>query len=231
MTRFRALILTTCLMGAAAAAPDEEIFTCVDLRDRANQDLSANLGRGAEGNNLAELPRGEQTFKGVKFKVEDRFIQLGSPMLREKKADMVEGIEVGAAFAKLQILQGTFYGKRTAIGPDGKPGGSIYVPDGTRIARYAVHYEDGSREEIPVVYGQDVRDWWVTKNAQGVTRGKVAWEGDNPCAKRYGHRLRLYLGTWENPHPGKKVTRIDFEKGDDALTAPFCIALTLVEQG
>lgn len=227
MTRFQVLILTLCLMGSASAAPDDDKSTYVDLQSLANQDLSANMGRGSVGNNLSELPRGEQTFNGVKFKVENRFIQLGSPMLKEKKPDMVEGIKIDAAFARLEILQGTLYGKRTAIGPDGKPGGSIYVPDGTRIARYEVHYEDGSREEIPVVYGQDVRDWWITKNAQGATRGKVAWEGDNPSAKSYGHRLRLHLGTWENPHPEKKVTRIDFEKADDALTAPFCIALTL----
>ncbi len=230
MTRFQAVILTGCLIGVVSAAADDEKSTFVDLKDQANQDLSANLGRGAAGNNLAELPRGEQTFNGVKFKVEDRFIQLGSPMLRVKKPDKVEGIKVGATFAKLQILQGTFYGKRTAIGPDGKPEGSIYVPDGARIARYEIHYEDGSHEEIPIVYGQDVRDWWITRNAQGVTRGKVAWEGDNATAKSSGHRLRLYLGTWENPHPEKKVTQIDFEKGDDSLTAPFCIALTFEQK-
>jgi len=227
MRRFQAAIVSCGLLCTASAASLDEGRTYVDLQPQANQDLMTNMGRGGVGNNLAELPRGEQDFKGVKFKVEDRFIQLGSPMLQDKKPDMVEGIKVGKAFARLQILHGTFFGKATTTGPDGKRGGTIFVPDGTRIGRYEVHYEDGSREVIPIVYGEDVRDWWITRNAAGVTRGKVAWEGDNPLAKQYGHRLRLYLGTWENPHPEKTVTRIDFEKEDATQASPFCIAMTL----
>src|SRR4051795_4239732 len=174
MTRLQTLTLTlTCsLLGLVSAAPADELVTYVDIQPQANQDLAANLGRGAAGNNLLELPRGEQTFNGVKFKVEDRFIQLGSPILLQKRPDKVEGIDVGRAFARLRILHGTFYG----TGPSGGP---HFVPDGTLIGLYEVHYEDGSSEAIPIVYGEDVRDWWVTADSKGATHAKVALEGDN----------------------------------------------------
>jgi hypothetical protein len=215
MAQFQGVVLACSLLVAMPA--DDKGVRYLDIQPRANERLDANLGRGGAGNNFATLPRGEQTIQGVKFKVEDRFILLGIRPSKGEKTEKVEGIEVGGTFARLQILQGTFYGK-------GKP---YYVPDDTQIGRYTVRYEDGSSEEIPIVYGQDVRDWWIMGNSAGVSRGKVAWEGDNASAKSQGHRIRLYLGTWRNPHPEKMVARIDFEKVGDSPAAPFCIGLTV----
>ena len=86
----------------------------------------------------------------------------------------------------------------------------------------------GKTETIPVVYGEDVRDWWFNENAKGVSRGKVAWTGDNDAATGLQCRIRLYLTTWENPHPGKKIATIDYQKtAPDSAAAPFCAAITL----
>ena len=101
------------------------------------------------------------------------------------------------------------------------------MPDGTRIGRYTLHYEDGSREEIPIVYGQDVRDWWTTPYPQKVTNGKVAWEGDNACAKEHGHRIRLYLGNWKQSPSRGQGNSDRFRKTAARPTAPFCVGLTL----
>jgi hypothetical protein len=220
MARFRGVILTCGLVVAMAAAPADKTSRFVDIQPKANESLDANLGRGAIGNNFSALPRGEQDFKGVKFKVEDRFILLGSPLSKEKRTDKAEGIAVDGSFARLQILQGTFYGK-------GKKGDPLFVADDTLIGLYRIHYEDGKSEEIPIVYGQDVRDWWIVPNSRAASFARVAWEGDNAAAKGRGHRLRIYLGTWKNPRPEAKVTRIDYEKVADTPTAPFCLALTL----
>src|SRR5262249_43888673 len=101
MMRFQVVGLTCCLLGTTAATPAGKEPRFVNIQPQANERLDANLGRGAIGNNLAALPRGEQTFEGVKFKVEDRFILLNSQLSREKKTDKVLGIEVGGTFAKL----------------------------------------------------------------------------------------------------------------------------------
>jgi hypothetical protein len=222
MTRLQTLTLACSQLGLLSPVPADKAVTYLNIQPQANQDLAANLGRGAPGNNLLELPRGEQALGGVRFKVEEHFIQLGSPVLRKKMPDKVEGIPVGRAFARLQILHGTFYGT-------GKTGDPTFVADGTLIGLYKVHYEDGSSEAIPIVYGEDVRDWWFAPDQKEVSHGKVAWEGDNKVAKAYGMRLRLYLGTWANPQPMKTVTRIDYVKEGQTPAAPFCIALTMEE--
>ncbi|MCA1685564.1 MAG: hypothetical protein LC745_06180, partial [Planctomycetia bacterium] len=126
------MIVGYCLLGTTYAVAGDKGTTYVDLQPRANQNLDANLGSGREGNNLSAFPRGVQTFGGVKFKVEDRFIQLGSTLLSEPKPDAVKGIPVGKAFGKLHILHSTFYGD-----------GMVVVAAGTEIGRYKVNYEDG----------------------------------------------------------------------------------------
>jgi hypothetical protein len=64
--------------------------------------------------------------------------------------------------------------------------------------------------------------------APRVTRGKVAWTGVNEASLKQNKNLRLYLTTWENPKPDKKVVSIDYvSKKTNA--GPFCIAMTLEE--
>jgi hypothetical protein len=197
-------------------------FSYVDLQPEANQKLVDNLGLGREGNNLASLPKGEQTLEQVKFKIADGFLQLGSKWLKESRPDRVDGIKVGKAFARLHLLHATLFGNTGAGG----------IADDTEIAKYEIYYEGGDTAMIPVVYGKDVRDWFRSDAPQPkeVTRGKVAWTGDNEVAKGEGTQVRLFLGAWENPHPRKKVVRIDYVKVGNTPAAPFCVAMTLEEK-
>jgi hypothetical protein len=220
-----AVLLVTglgCVLGTLLAAVPRPViakkFSYVDLQPKANQKLTDNLGTGREGNNLVNLPKGEQTLEKVKFKIADGFVQLGSPVFKEPKPNRVDGIQVGKAFAKLHILHATQYGAGIGI-----------VEDETEIAKYEVHYDGGDTESIAVVYGKDVRDWWFTPDSKDVTRGKVAWKGDNELATRDKSQIRLYLRTWDNPRPTKRVVSIDFMKTGDTVAAPFCVAMTLEE--
>ena len=110
------------------------------------------------------------------------------------------------------------------------------IADDAQIAKYEVHYEGGDTETISVVYGKDVRDWWFSADEKGVSRGKVAWKGENEVTKdksgfqRPPAGIRLYLSTWENPHPTKRVVSINYVKVGDTPAAPFCVALTLEEK-
>lgn len=216
MTRLPGVILPFLLLGAVPA--DEKAVRYLDLQPLANEELDANLGRGGAGNNFSALPRGEQEFQGIRFKVEDRFILLDTRLSKGvKAAKKAEGIAVGGTFTRLHMLQGTFYGKSAPY----------FIPDDTQIGRYTIHYEDGTSVEDPIIYGQDVRDWWFQADAPGTSRARIAWEGESPSAKSQGHRIRAYLGTWRNPHPEKPVARIDIEKVGDTPAGPFCIALSV----
>lgn len=191
-------------------------FQFVDLQGKGNLKLSDSF-HGFEGNNLKKLPQGEQVLGGVKFKIGKKFVQLTSeraPTFPEK----VTGIAVGKTATQIHFLHATGWGS-----PD-------TVADGTRIGSYIVHYADKTKAVIPIEYGKDVRDWWNWDDSKKCTRGKVAWTGSNPAADKYADMalsLRLYRGTWKNPHPKKKIASIDYTSANKTVCAPFCIAITL----
>jgi hypothetical protein len=111
------------------------------------------------------------------------------------------------------------------------PGTEWHVEDDTPIGEYKIYYEDKSDETIPIIYGKDVRDWWFREDEKETSRSKVAWKGENDLAKKYECKLRLYLTTWENPKPDKKIVSIDYiGRKDETVAAPFCVALTLEEK-
>jgi hypothetical protein len=212
----RALTLTAWLLAAAAlAAPlpkgKESAPLFIDLKPHANQKLKEDFNSGRyAGNNLASLPAGKTAFAGVKFHVGESMVQLGSANVKGKP-DKVEGVKVGRALARLHFLHATAFS----------------AADGAVIATYVVHYADKTKAEVEVAYGKDVVDWWAYPNQKEPTRGKVAWEGENEAAKGFDAKIKLYLTTWKNPHPKKKVVSLDIvgaEKRGGA--APFCVAIT-----
>lgn len=220
MNRLLLCTATFGLFALAAAAPQDKDITWLDLQPKANHKLADIFhGGGLEGNHLDELPRGQQKLGGVSFKVGDKLIQLSSTIYAEVP-DKVEGIKVGQTLSKLHILHATGYG-------GAEEGNSIHVKDGTKIGAYTIHYADKTKETIPIVYGEDVRDWWNSDESKKTERGKVAWEGHNPATREYNRSLRLYLATWKNPHPAKTVTSIDYTSTNDSPAAPFCVAMTV----
>ena len=219
-----ALALVVLVAPEGAPAPPGK-FEFVNLEPQANQKLTDNFGSGTDGNDLGALKTGIRTCAGINFKVGEAVIQLNSKFLKEQKPAKVEGIKVGKTFAKLHILHSTGYGR--GDGDENQEDSLTFIRDGATIAEYVVRYEDGKTETIPVVYGEDVRDWWFTDKSKGVTRGKVAWTGDNELAKEFDIQIRLYLTTWVNPHPGKRVVSIDYVKAGETVAAPFCVAMTL----
>ena len=206
------------ILGATAAtAGDKATFSYVDLQPKANQKLDQGF-HGAEGNDLADLPKGEQTLAKVKFKIGPGLIQLGSTVLKDNPAK-VEGIVVDRKLVRLHFLHATGFG---GVGPDDPN----HVKDDTVIGHYIVRYDDKTEAKIPIVYGKDVRDWWDHDRTKETPRSRIAWEGSNENAKKYNIKILLYRTPWENPHPDKRVTTIDYLSSNDTAAAPFCVAIT-----
>jgi hypothetical protein len=188
----------------------------LDLKGKFNW-RSVDVSDGVwHGNGLAELPKGEQTLAGVKFKLSDEQIQLGCRSLPSAPAK-VEKIPVNRRVARLYVLHALQYGT------------SDTVADGTHLADYTMHYADGSEAAMPVVFGEDMRNWWDFDYGKPVTRGRVVWTGTNHASEKLNRTLRFYLGVWENPHPGKPVSHLDFVCAKDGPCAPFCMAITVEE--
>jgi hypothetical protein len=223
--RIVTLLLGMSLLAVAAsyAGPaDQDDTVYIDLKAKANHKLKDTFHDSGsfKENNLAALKVGVHKLGGVRFKIGESFLQLGSKML-PNMPEKFEGIAVNRKLAKLHILHATGWGSA----PEGNP---THVPDDTLIAKYIIYYEDKTKAEIEVIHGRDVRDWWYGEGDKEADQSKVAWTGENPDCKRSGKKLRLFLTTWENPHPGKKIVSIDYvaTKKDETPGAPFCIAMT-----
>jgi hypothetical protein len=217
------LVAFLIVVAALPAGPgEEEEQFYISLKAKANHKLKEGFHPGArfQENTLASLPTGVQKLGGIKFKIEEGLLQLGSKEIPDKP-EKIEGIPVGRKLAKLHIAHGTGWGSA-------EKGHHTHVPDDTLIGKYILHYEDKSKAEIEILYGRDVRDWWCFESDKAPDRSKIAWTGENPDTKRAGKKLRLFLTTWENPKPGKKVITIDYiaTQPTEIAAAPFCVAMT-----
>jgi hypothetical protein len=222
MNRYLAALSICCALMVRLALADDKTVTYVDLKGKFNYKPGEKIAEDDREGNFLTVPKGEQVIEGIRMRIEEGVVQLGSKVLREKP-DKVEDIKVAEKFSKLHILHATGYG-----GGPNTPGTEWYIEDDTLIGEYRVNYEDKSSAVIPIEYGKDVRDWWFRDDEKETSRAKVAWKGDNDLAKQYGCRLRLYLTTWKNPKPDQKVISIDYiGRKDETVAAPFCVAMTL----
>lgn len=205
--------------SSSSSAPE---LTTLSLASVANQKLTDDQ-HGFKGNNLAKLELGRHDFAGVPFQIDPGFVSLdnvdqkprGPEGAPDPKPQSVTGVKVGGAVTKLHFLHGTGYGEA----------GASVAKDAT-IAEYIVHYTDKSVASVPIVYGQDVRDWWAWGKPPEVTKGKIAWTGTNAMSERQNQKIRLYLTTWENPKPGVAIESIDYKIREGTAAEPFCVAIT-----
>jgi hypothetical protein len=223
--------------GAAAIAPISPgpavplmgPCTEVDLSPYVTQRLDEPmLGPGNHlGTLLAGLRAGgvsHRTLRGVPFRL-DGVVLVGpgetfsGDGVATKVEPQVEDIAIEHPVKRLHFLHGTHWRAR----------------DGAEIGAYIVHYEDGTRLEIPIRYGEDVRDWWERSDPEPrVTRAQVAWSGSNEASSQRHSGIRLYLSSWENPYPERTIRSLDMVTGEQgagpAAPAPFLVGLTLEQE-
>ena len=207
--------LAAAISVSGAPAPKTVPIQFISLKGHTNVKMDENLhsDRFAD-NNLKSLPTGKQKMGDVEFEIGDGILQLGSANVTTKP-NKIEGIKVGRTLKKLHFLQATGY---------------MTEPD-TVIGKYIINYDDKSTAEIEIVYGKDVVDWWAYPDQAAPTKGKAVWEGENEASKGFDAKIKLYLMTWDNPKPDKRVASIDFvAPNPEQGAAPFCVAITADEK-
>lgn len=210
--RIAGAALLVLALAATVVAGAESKFTTVDLQPKGNQRLADSL-HNADGNHLAEVPRGDQKFLGVPYRIGEKMVHVRgehSPDAPER----VEGIKIDATFDRLHVLHSTGYGEAPKL------------EDGTEIGAYVVHYADKTSARIPIIYGQDLRDWWDWPDRPEATRAKIAWTGSNPFAAGNERKIRLFAMVWDNPQPAKQVATLEMQSSG-TMCDPFLVALTL----
>lgn len=164
---------------------------------------------------FAGLPRGRQKLGGIEFDLRG-MIQLDH---RAERADQagpfhpMAVVGVGQRCRALHFLQAT----------EGEP-----RIDGSTVARWIIHYADGSAREWPVIYGEHVRDWWWWTNEEPLEakQATVVWRGRAPFWNLPGSDgVRLFKSTWTNPQPDVEITQFEYRIGETAMK-PLVIAIT-----
>jgi hypothetical protein len=161
------------------------------------------------GNNLAALPKGLLQFSDVLFDVRG-LVQLSGQHLRDPRnpfPEKIVGVKVRQNSRQLHFLHATGW----------------RAPDGARIGAYVVHFADGRLQSIPIVYGEDVRDWNSgNDDATQLKRATVVWSVLNDSK----FRVRLFMSTWENPWPETEIVSLDYVS-TMTEAAPFLVAITV----
>jgi RNA polymerase sigma factor (sigma-70 family) len=185
-----------------------ERLTFVDL-DRRGNDFLAD-GPGGHGNDLDRLPRGIHKLGDVYFRIGEKMIHVQSRM-RLDLPRSIKRIPVQARADRVHFLHAT-------------QGGS---DPGTLIGAYVLRYTDGTSEQVPLVYGRNIVDWWSFRGKDDPTEAEAGWTGSNDVTHlNPGVKIRLFAITWTNPHPEKEITAFDvLSSGNDC--DPFLAAVTL----
>lgn len=196
------------LRGEALPRDPEATAAQIDLTKFYNAGLGvACLGFDAR-NNLGNLPAGLQVFDRIRFDARG-IVQLAREASAQAQGrqfpDQVQGIPLGQKARRLHFLHGTGW----------------TVDEGVEVGRYVIHYADGKTEVLPLLYGRDLRDWWVDGLSRPPANAVVAWAGATPG----GERVCIYHRVWENPFPDREIASLDFVS-TRTMCAPFLIAVT-----
>lgn len=133
-----------------------------------------------EGNDLSEMPRGEQTFEQIPFEVQDGCIAVsgrsGTPQV---------DVPVGRAFQSLYLLH-------TAAD----------IPAHGVVGTVTLCYEDGTEHAEYLHAPTNLSRWVFPLPPQG--KARIAWTGRN----RRWTRVGVTVTGIDNPHPDKQVLTV-----------------------
>jgi len=210
--------------GGTAVAGFNLEYAPVSLEDDANLYLTTGQGWPDKTGDLSGLPKGENTFTGVRYSIRDfstsplesavtlKHGRFGS----NADGEAVRGMQVGRKADSLFFLH-TFLEQRAWKE-------SRRDTDPPVVFAYTVHYADGSEETVEVVYGRGVAAWRQPEPTS-LAEAELAWVG----ALDGDHRAAVYQMQWNNPHPDREIVSVDLTYGPEngkRWGAPVLLGIT-----
>ena len=197
-------------MPARAGETDSHL---IDLSKHYNAALNETWHKGGmQDNTLKDLPTGIQTLDGVSFDIR------GIVQLSGKQAEQELRVQFPKEVLRIHVKQKgqTIHFLHGCGWPS---------PQDTQVGTYVIHYAAGETRNVPIVYGVDVRDWWMSESDTPGSKVNVAWTGINHAAPD-DPPIGVCKTTWKNPLPGVAIDHIDYQSAMKN-SAPFLIAVTV----
>lgn len=151
------------------------------------------------GSSWDAVPKGRQVVGDVPFEFAGLVEVAGTGGLEYNRdhPTRANAIRVGRPVAALHLLHGAGFA----------------VPDRTTIARLVLHYANGQSRELPIRYGEHVRNWWDEPNDESDAvldaQTRVGWTGRSPETDAFKVGLRLFHTRFANPLPDQVVESVD----------------------
>ncbi|MGD0816525.1 MAG: carboxypeptidase regulatory-like domain-containing protein [Verrucomicrobiota bacterium] len=141
---------------------------------------------------------GRKQFDGLPFEIDGQAILFGRSYASREGTnypERLEGIRIGRKFDELHLIHYCAW----------------LDTDGSAVARIRLNYADGSKYEYQILYGGQVRDWFlqITEEKEQVAdpNTKICWRSTGTNTPMGS--LRLFKTTFKNPHPQKIVDSMD----------------------
>ncbi len=181
----------------------------VNLDGFYNHALADNIHH-KPGNSLSDLPVGISTFQGVTFDVRG-LVQLAglnsTAITTISYPKQVKGIPVNVKGKVIHVLHASAW--------------NIAATE-MEIGYYALHYAQHKTVKIPVIYRQNIWDWW----AETSTEPLVAWKGQNERTAERNMHIRLFKFDIPNPFPNDEILSIDLVSNTKGPGA-FVVAISI----
>ena len=159
------------------------------------------------------LPKGEQRFHGIPFRVASPLVVTGVEAARvgDFFPPAVTGIPIGRVSKRIHLLHAAMFTEK----------------DGTPLAKIVFHYANGGEATVRLGYGVHARAWIAPRLEKRAglfdPNSQEAWaETDD----RRGSGLRLFQTALENPKPTEVITHLDVVSLFSHAT-PFIAAITV----
>jgi hypothetical protein len=94
-------------------------------------------------------------------------------------------------------------------------------------ATYIIHYDDGTKVEIPVIGGKNIIDWVAQPSRADEVKYDPALGLILPATSvpspQFVH-VTVWMVLWKNPHPDKQITTLEIKGANEG--APGLIGIT-----
>lgn len=181
---------------------EERSFAVVSLEEIGNHELTEQLY------SLQTLGAGPVKSADISFLIGEKLIRLGSTVRAEDPERVT--VPLSTTARRLHFLHSEHYQDGVAV-----------------LAFYVVHYKDGRQAVIPVIKGQNIRDYEVADPAQIPRSIAVGWIGPPNRPDRTEIKPALYRLSWDNPFPDVPIDRIELtSRKQKTSQATFIVAIS-----
>ena len=203
--------------GSILPPPPAPTFTPIDLTKQANMDLLITGGKNSkpwmnskrDGDDLRNMPVGEQLFSNIKFNVLD-------PSKNDRKAVVAVSNQKGFS-SQVEIQVNKKAGAVYMLHTSSKPGSenvsgivSILYDDNSKVTRY-------------MMMDKHLAYWWFSQLK--TDHSGIAWYGSNEVSKGVG----ISWCAIDNPHPEKTISKIILHSAADE-TIYVVLGISLSDQ-